>query len=102
MDTVKLAFEAAWLVLVAGLILGAGLPALFALGVRLGAGAEPALNAEGVMVDAPPSGVARILAAACFAMVLFGVVLGVMVIVGAGFGMEVSFEHFLPTLAPKD
>ena len=37
----------------------------------------------------------------CFALVVFGVVVGLLVIIGAGTGKVVSFEHGWPTLVPK-
>jgi hypothetical protein len=102
MDTLKLVFDASWHVLVAGLLLGAGLPTLFALGVRAGAGAADEVRPDGTVVSHPPRLGGRALAGLCFSVVLFGVVIGIMVIVGAGFGMEVTFENFFPTLAPKE
>lgn len=101
METVKLVFDAAWQILLAGLVLGAGLPVLFALGVRAGAGAEPEIGADGVAIATAPGPLSRALSVACFAAVLFGVVVGILVIVGAGMGMVVSFEHIFPTLVPK-
>ena len=95
----QLFFDAAWKVLVAGLVLGAGLPALFAAGVRF--------NAVGVADDgtvATGSGsrtVWVVLAWLCFGLAALAVALGLMVIIAAGFGKEVSFEHVFPTLQPK-
>ncbi len=100
MDTVRLALEAAWKVLYVGLLLGAGMPILFALGVRLLSG--PAVTAEGdVAVDSRPSAVSRVLAWVCFAVVAYGVLVGLLVIIGAGQGKVLSFEHVFPTLVPK-
>ena len=91
--------QAAWKVLVAGLVLGAGVPALFALGVRCtaqGAGGE-------AMTD--PVAKARVgytaIGAVCFLIAGLTVVLGITVIVASGFGKMVSFEHVLPTLVDK-
>ena len=98
MDTVRLAVEAAWKVLYVGLLLGAGLPIMFALGVRLLAGPAP----EGD--DAPayrPGPGSRLLAWLCFAVVAYGVLVGLLVIIGAGQRKVVSFEHVFPTLVPK-
>jgi hypothetical protein len=100
MDTVRLALEAAWKVLYTGLLLGAGLPVMFALGVRLLSG--PAAETEGeVAVEHRPSAVNRVLAWLCFAVVAYGVLVGLLVIIGAGQGKIVSFEHVFPTLVPK-
>lgn len=93
-------FAAATKVLVAGLILGAGLPAVFALGVRFSAAGVGA-------VEAGPSAVARsrpglrALGLACFLLVALAVALGITVVVASGFGKMVSFEHILPTLVDK-
>ena len=89
------ALSAAWRVLLAGLILGAGLPTLFALGVRSlawGGGATASGKAQ-------PLG--TVLGWACFAIVLLGVALGITFIVASGFGKALSFEHIYPTIVPK-
>jgi hypothetical protein len=70
-------FEALWQVLVVGVILGAGLPALFALGIRaLSAGRTVA--ADGVSYTTPPRTAGRVgstvLFGVCVAAVLFGIV----------------------------
>jgi hypothetical protein len=89
------AFEAIWKVLLAGLILGAGLPAIFALGVRSMAGgaesvAGPKANPLGTVVG-------WIL----FAVVLAGILLGITFIVAGGLGKQLSFEHIFPTIVDK-
>jgi hypothetical protein len=89
--------QSVWKVMVAGLILGAGLPALFALGVRLSAAGT------GDMAEAhstPRSGY-RALGLLCFLVVVVLVALGITVIVASGLGKTVSFEHVLPTLVDK-
>ena len=96
MDTVRLAVEAAWKVLYVGLLLGAGLPIMFALGVRLLAGPAP----EGD--DAPayqPGPGTRVLAWLCFAVVEYAVLLGLLAIIGAGQGKIVDFPF--PVLHDK-
>jgi hypothetical protein len=97
------ALEAAWKVLLAGLILGAGLPALFALGVRslaYGAGGDAEEHQAGVAGPrAHPIG--TIAGYVCFAVVLFGVALGITFIVASGFGKAISFEHVYPTIVDK-
>jgi hypothetical protein len=85
--------QAAWKVLAAGLLLGAGLPAVFALGVRL--------SAPRAAETSVPSGGSRAVGVLCFAVVAVAVALGITVIVAAGFGQVVSFEHGYPTLVPK-
>ena len=89
--------QAAWKVAVAGLLLGAGLPAVFAIGVRLSAAA----TGDRERITGAARAGYRTLGALCFAAVALAVGLGITVIVAAGFGMAVSFEHVYPTLAPK-
>lgn len=93
-----LAADGAWKVLVASLVLGAGLPIVFALGVRARA------YAAGGGADAPhterhPAGNA--LALACLLVVLLGVVVGITIVVASGFGKAVSFAHVYPTIVSK-
>ena len=71
------AFEALWQVLAVGLVLGAGLPVVFALGIRaLGAGRT--LATDGATYTTGPTGAGRagstVLFAICAAAVLFGIV----------------------------
>ena len=85
-----------------GLVLGAGLPALFALGVRATVLANDPIDAEaaGVRPAVPPA-VNRVIGIVCFALVVAVVALGILVVVAAGLGKVVSFEHVFPTLVPK-
>ncbi|GIM98137.1 hypothetical protein [Paractinoplanes toevensis] len=92
MHNLGFALDGAWRVLLAGLLLGAGLPVLFALGIRSLAWAD----AGGV---ARPAG--RTLGYGLFAVVILGVLLGITFIVATGFGKALSFEHIYPTIVPK-
>lgn len=80
MDIVLTSLSALWQVVAVGLLLGVGLPALFALGVR-------ALNTHRVLVsDGPrivsrPSAAGRVVAVACFGLTGLAVVFGIVVIV---------------------
>ena len=78
-----------------GLVLGAGLPMIFGLGVR-----SLALRAGGdAEVDnARPKPIGTALAALCFLIVLAAVAVGITVVVASGFGKAVSFEHIYPVL----
>jgi hypothetical protein len=98
MDNLRFAIEGGAKVLWVGVILGAGLPLVFALGIR-----SLALGSAGATTDAPhePHPAGRLLAGLCFLAVLVAVALGITVIVAAGFGKVVSFEHVYPTLVPK-
>ena len=91
---------AAWRVTVAGVVFGAGLPALYAVGVRwtvLGSGGDTGTYAP----SSAPSRVRRVLGIVCFALVLIAVAMGLLIVVASGLGKEVSFEHGYPTLVPK-
>lgn len=102
MHNIALALEGAWKVLAVGLLLGAGLPALFALGIRsLGVAGGGNATDTAAATDAPASPLGKALAALCFAVVIAGVVLGITFIVASGFGKQLSFEHVYPTLIDK-
>lgn len=99
MNQVALALSGSWKVLLTSLVLGAGLPLVFAAGIRslawgTGGSAE-------VDTSARPHPVGRVLAAVCFAVVLAGVALGITIVVASGFGKAVSFAHVYPTLVAK-
>lgn len=88
-----LATEAGMLgqVLLVSLVLGAGLPTLFALGLRSmawGTGGDAEEHAAGVQPRPHPLG--RVLGVLCFALAAAGVVLGITVVVASGLGHELS------------
>lgn len=98
MHNVTFALEGAMRVLVVGIVLGAGLPAVFALGIRAlayGQGGDAEVSHE------RPHPIGKALALLAFAVVIGGVLLGLTVIVASGFGMEVVFDPF-PTLVEKE
>jgi hypothetical protein len=103
MHNLGFALEGAWKVLLASLILGAGLPTLFALGIRslaYGAGGEAEVHESGVTAPAAhPLG--TVVGWLLFLIVLAGVVLGITFIVASGFGKALSFEHIYPTIVNK-
>jgi hypothetical protein len=98
MNNLALAADGAWKVLVASLVLGAGLPFVFALGVRARASAAGA-RADGEHAERRPVG--NVLVVLCLLVVLFGVALGITIVVASGFGKAVSFEHIYPTIVSK-
>ncbi|CCH77991.1 conserved exported hypothetical protein [Nostocoides japonicum T1-X7] len=98
MNSLSLALEGVWKVLAAGLVLGAGLPVVFALGVRALAFAE---GGEAEDSHAEPHPIGRVLAVICFAVVAIGIILGITYIVASGFGKTISFEHVWPTIVDK-
>lgn len=82
-------------VLIVGALFGAGLPALYAIGVRLLAWSrEPthALN-EGL---AATRSLAKYVAYAIFALALAIALLGIAVIVASGSGMKINFAGVFP------
>lgn len=98
-DNLHFALDGAWRVLLASVVFGAGLPLVFALGIRSlawGAGGD----AEVVRAEPHPLG--RVLAALCLVVVLAGVSIGVTIIAATGFGKVVSFEHGYPTVVDKE
>ncbi|WP_306204090.1 hypothetical protein [Actinoplanes sp. RD1] len=99
MHNLGFALEGAWKVLAAGLVLGAGLPALFALGIRtLAWGDGGAAQAD---TTAAPHAAGKVLGWVLFAVVLLGVLLGITFIVASGLGKALSFEHVFPTIVDK-
>lgn len=84
MDVVMKAFEALWQVVVVGLLLGAGLPALFSLGIRsLETGRVPVragVTNTGA-VRTVPSIAGKIGAGVCFGLCVLAVGFGIVVIV---------------------
>lgn len=102
MHSVGLALDGAWRVLMISLVLGAGLPSVFAFGIRamaFGQGGDAEVHGSGAAPAPHPLG--RVVAIACFAIVLAVVALGITFIVATGFGKNLSFEHIYPTLVTK-
>ncbi len=93
MNNLGFALDGGWRVLLAGLLLGAGLPILFALGIR-----SLAWSATG---GGPARPLGRATGYALFAVVLLGVGLGITFIVATGFGKALSFDHIYPTIVAK-
>ncbi|MGK5681981.1 hypothetical protein [Actinoplanes sp. URMC 104] len=103
MHNLGFALEGAWKVLLAGLILGAGLPTLFALGIRslaYGAGGDAEVHESGV-TGPRPHPIGTVGGYVLFAIVILGVLLGITFIVASGFGKALSFEHIYPTIVDK-
>ena len=74
--------DALWKIVVVGIALGAGLPALFAVGVRaLAIGSTGTATAEAGEAPAQSNLTGRIIAGICFAVVLAGIAWGVYKIV---------------------
>ena len=106
LTVMQLFWDSAWKVVIWSVVLGAGLPALFAVGVRttvLANAGRPGLEAGGESAPRTPGhrGVYRVIGVVCFALVVAAVVIGLTIIAATGFGKEVSFEHVYPTVQPK-
>jgi hypothetical protein len=98
-QNLQFALEAAWKVLAVGLLFGAGLPMVFALGVRSMAWGTG--GAAEVAADARPHPLGRPLAVVCFVVVVAAIGLGLTIIIATGLGKVVSFDHVYPTLVDK-
>jgi hypothetical protein len=98
--------EAAGQVALAALVLGAGLPALFAIGVRsftlAGSTGTPGADDGTTARSRMPAPLLRTIGTLCCVLVVAAVAIGLSVIIATGFGQEVSFENFVPTFVPKD
>ncbi|MFT3831743.1 MAG: hypothetical protein QM711_00255 [Micropruina sp.] len=80
------------------IIVGAGLPALFAFGVRalaVGSGGSAEVSGE---AGKPAM---KVVAWIAFALVLAVIAIGLAIIISSGFGYKVSFEHIFPTFIKK-
>ena len=100
--TIFLESQAVWKILAAGLVFGAGLPALFAVGIRslaYGTGGDAQAHPAGTEPVAHPMG--RVVAAVCLAVVVLAVALGILDIVVTGMGKALSFDHVYPVITEK-
>jgi hypothetical protein len=98
-DNLQYAVDGAWRVLLVSLAFGAGLPLIFALGLRSaawGAGGEAEVS------RARPHPLGWIAGAVLLLVVLAGVALGITIIAASGFGQSVSFEHGFPSIVAKE
>jgi hypothetical protein len=102
MDQVWAALDATWRILLIGLVLGAGLPTLFAFGIRAlawGTGGDAAEHADGEAMSPHLGG--RLVAYTVFAIVVLSVVAGVGYIVAHGLGITITFNGIVPVFTPK-
>ena len=94
----KVAAEAIWKVLVASVIIGGGLPVLFAGGIRAlawGAGGSTETN-----VSARPNPLGKVVAVVIFAAVLYVIAAGIVYVIATGKGSnyDISFANFIPEI----
>ena len=102
MNQVIAALDAAWRILLIGIVLGAGLPALFSFGVRAmawGTGGDAEVHDDGVMPPAHPVG--RWIGTGVFVVVVLVVLLAISYIVAHGLGYDVAFQGLLPVFVPR-
>ncbi|HQY99518.1 MAG TPA: hypothetical protein PKV13_02530 [Propionicimonas sp.] len=102
MDQLFAALDASWRVLLVGLVLGAGLPTVYAFGIRAlawGTGGDAQLSNAGE--PAKPRLLGRVVAYLLFAFVVLSVVLGISYIVAHGFGMTITFDGIMPVFTSK-
>ncbi len=92
---VQFMLDAIWKVLIASLILGAGLPMLFAFGIRSLAWGQ---GGDAEMSNAAPNPWGRIVAIVLFAIVVYGMVVGIMYVVATGHGNDLSISHVWPQI----
>jgi hypothetical protein len=99
----SLFLQDAWKVLLYSLLLGAGLPVVYALGVRASAlGTAGAEGSDGADASAGRRhALGKTLAGLCFLVVLVGIGVGLASVVAAGHGEQLSFNHVYPTFVPK-
>lgn len=102
MEQFLAALNGAWRVLLVGVVLGAGLPAVFAVGVRTlawGTGGDAGIHDSEVELKPHPIG--RVLAIILFALVVLAVVAGLGYIVAHGLGWTVTFDGIIPVFTRK-
>ena len=102
MDQLLAALDAGWRVLLVGLVLGAGLPTLFAFGVNAlawGTGGEAEVHDTGVVLK--PHMLGRVVAFTTFGLVVVAVLLGIGYIVAHGLGYTITFNGVLPVITGK-
>lgn len=81
MEILTKSLEALWQVVAVGLLLGAGLPALFALGVRALESDRVLLAVDGGEISSRASTGGKTLAVLCFGVTALAVVLGIVVVI---------------------
>jgi len=99
--TLQLLFEGASEVFVAGLVFGAGLPFVYAIALRVLTIGSTAYADPSGEIHSTPRMSSRLFAGLLIAVVVAGIVVGMMIIVATGFGKEVSFANIYPTIVDK-
>ena len=91
----KFAAEALWKVALASLILGAGLPVLYATGIRSLAWGS---GGDAEVAHTRPNPIGKVLAALLFAIVAYAIVSGIVYIIdtGKGSNYDITFQNLIP------
>ncbi len=84
MTTLTDTLDSLWQVIAVGLLLGAGIPALFALGMHLLYGGPLGVDENGEPTTAAPTAAKRAAAYTCFTVVVAAVATGITAIVVTG------------------
>ena len=96
---IKFTLEAIWKVLLWSVILGAGLPAVFALGIRSLAWGTPAeAEASGTVVTGGGNVAGKVIAGILFLVVVYCVAAAIVFIIASGKGDDISFSYVVPTI----
>jgi hypothetical protein len=96
----KFAAETIWKVGLVSLLLGAGLPMLYAVGIRAlawGAGGDAEAS------HARPNPVGKVLAVVIFVVVLYAIASGIVYVIATGKGSnyDITFRHLIPEITQK-
>jgi hypothetical protein len=106
----RFALDTIWKVALASLILGAGLPIIFAMGIRsLAWGTAGAVTAGGGTAGggpapaAKPNPLGKVVAGVLFLIVAYAIVAGLVYIVATGKGSsyDITFRHVIPEIYKK-
>lgn len=96
----KFAVETIWKVALASLILGAGLPILYAGGIRALAWGS---GGDAEVAQARPNPLGKVLAAVIFLVVAYAIVSGIVYVIATGKGAnyDITFRNLYPEIQKK-
>ena len=96
----QFAAETIWKVAVASLILGAGLPVLYATGIRSLAWGS---GGDAEVTQARPNPIGKALAGVIFLIVAYAIVSGIVYIIATGKGSnyDITFKNLIPEIQKK-
>lgn len=96
----KFAAETIWKVGLAGILLGAGLPVLFAVGVKALAWGTAGGSTS---THTRPNPLGKVIAAVILLVVLYAIAAGIVYIIATGKGSDydITFEHLIPEITQK-